>query len=362
MFRQIHLLIGEAKESIHLQTYIFDDDTTGTSVANALCSAAARGVKVYVLVDGYASQGLSKPFMQHMQDAGVHFRFFQPLLKSSNFYFGRRLHHKVLVVDEDKAIVCGSNIADRYNDLPDNKAWLDMGLFIHGGPVARQLADICAQLYDKKEKIFFRTRKYDDVEAPQCNCRLRIRRNDWVMGKHQIFRTYRELFNSAEKEIIIMCSYFLPGIQLRSRLSAAVRRGVKVKVILAGYSDIRIVKWAERYLYRWMLRHDIDIYEYQPTVLHAKVGIADGQFLTVGSYNVNDLSTLASVELNIDVKGEEFVQPVLEEMENIIRKDCITITPKKINIYSPSHLLQLVSFYILRAALKVSTFYFRRQD
>jgi len=92
-------LINRAEESIHLQTYIFGNDETGNMVADALMAAAKRKVNVYLLADGYASQSLSKKTMQAFAAAGVHFRFFEPLLKSKNFYFGRRLHHKIFVSD-----------------------------------------------------------------------------------------------------------------------------------------------------------------------------------------------------------------------------------------------------------------------
>lgn len=85
-------LINKATESIHLQTYIYEEDETGREVANALKAAAKRNVKVYLLVDGYASQALSKSFIADLENSGVQFRFFEPLLKSRHFYFGRRMH------------------------------------------------------------------------------------------------------------------------------------------------------------------------------------------------------------------------------------------------------------------------------
>ena len=92
-------LINKAQDTVHLQTYIYEADETGNTVADALIQAAGRNVAVYLLVDGYASQGLPTLFIDKLVDAGVHFRYFEPLLKSRNFYFGRRLHSKVLVVD-----------------------------------------------------------------------------------------------------------------------------------------------------------------------------------------------------------------------------------------------------------------------
>src|SRR5688572_17054216 len=106
-------LIEEAQETIHLQVYIFDGDETGQQVADALIAAAKRKVAVFVLVDGYASRSLDRALIERVRAAGVCFRFFEPLFKSSNFYFGRRLHHKIMVADAQHALIAGINISNR---------------------------------------------------------------------------------------------------------------------------------------------------------------------------------------------------------------------------------------------------------
>ncbi|MEJ0105932.1 MAG: phospholipase D-like domain-containing protein [Bacteroidota bacterium] len=138
-------LINQATESIHLQTYIFGDDETGREVADALKTAAKRNVQVHVLADGYASQAMSRHFINELKAAGIHFRFFEPLLKSKHFYFGRRLHHKVFVADAKSALVGGINIANRYNDMPGKPAWLDFALYDEG-EVAKELCVLCWKL------------------------------------------------------------------------------------------------------------------------------------------------------------------------------------------------------------------------
>ncbi|MCZ2460319.1 MAG: phospholipase D-like domain-containing protein, partial [Chitinophagales bacterium] len=122
-------LIGMAKDTIHLQVYIFDDDETGKKVAEALKTAVQRKVQVYLMADGYASQVMSQKFIDELRAAGIHFRLFEPVFRSKYFYFGRRLHHKVFVVDTRYALVGGLNISDRYNDMPGQPAWLDFALF-----------------------------------------------------------------------------------------------------------------------------------------------------------------------------------------------------------------------------------------
>lgn len=363
-FAVLKQLIENAKHTIHLQTYIYSADQTGLDIARALMNASRRNVRVYMLVDGYASQQLPKLFINKLTDCGIHFRFFEPLLKSDHFYFGRRLHHKVIAIDGEIGLVGGLNIADRYNDTPDERAWLDMAVMVNG-QIAANLSEICAQLWTKRGRWPFQSLKPQpqNILHKEGECLVRICRNDWVKGREEIWRSYYRLFKNARENITIMCSYFLPGSIFRRRLKLAVRRGVKVRVILAGLSDVKVAKHAERYLYRWMLRNHIEIYECQSTILHAKMAAVDGQLLTIGSYNINDISAYASIELNLEIKGSAFVQMVTQEMEEIIRKDCVQIDPStRINIFSLRHLIQLLSYYIIRIILKLSTFYFRKQE
>lgn len=360
-FSLLQKLINEARHTIHFQTYIFDEDETGVPVANALKEAAQRGVNVFLLLDGYASQSLSKEFVKELIDSGIRFRWFEPLLKSKNFYFGRRLHHKVVVIDSCKCVVGGMNISNRYNDLPDQPAWLDWALYVEGeiGPV---LENIC-----KQRMRYHRYKVSGEVKetiSTKEKCPVRVRVNDWVQNKRQISRSYLEMLRSAHSHIIIMSPYFLPGNELRRQMARAAKRGVKIKVILAGVSDIKIAKWAERYVYRWLLRNNIEIYEYQKSVLHGKMATYDSKWVTAGSYNVNNLSAYASVELNLDVDHAEHAKEVEQELTKIIDKDCVAITEE---VYKKNtHLLQKVSQWMsyegLRLLLFLTTFYFKQKE
>ena len=94
---------------------------------------------------------------------------------------------------------------------------------------------------------------------------------------------------------------------MRRLLTNAAKRGVKIKVITAGPSDIMLAKHAERWMYDWLLRNKIELYEYQPAILHAKVAVCDSEWITIGSYNLNNISAYASIELNLDVHNADFV-------------------------------------------------------
>lgn len=366
-FSRLKELIDKAEHSIHLQTYIFAADSTGNAVAEALMAAARRGVVVYLMADGYASRSLPKDFLQKLESAGVHFRFFEPLFRGDDFYFGRRLHHKVVVTDAKFALISGSNIADRYNDLPNQPAWFDLGLLIEGDSVL-ELYDICIKIWerDKTKRNVLRKKLLDifNYISAEDAVGVRVLQNDWVRRKLEIYFGYHKLFKEARKSITIVCSYFLPGISLRKRLSNAVKRGVDVNVILGSTSDVALTKHAERYLYKWMLRNGINVYEYLPTVLHAKAAVVDDEFLMVGSYNINDLSAQASVELNMLVKDNELAQELKSTIDTIIATKCVRINASSVSLrlFTLRQLWQFLCYHALRFTLTLGTFYFKQEE
>jgi len=365
-FKLLIDLINCSTHSVHLQTYIFDDDETGSLVAEAMINASHRNVRVYFIADGYASKVMSQSFINHFRAAGVYFKFFEPLFKSKHFYFGRRLHHKVVVVDGKHALVGGLNITNRYNDIQGNSAWLDFALYVQG-EAAVQLFGICADMWKPDTmEIIPLPKNIDDFldSLPEKEyCSVRVRRNDWVTNKIEIWRSYLELFNHANKSIMIICSYFLPGWELLTRLRKAVNRGVEVKIVLTGPTDVRIAKYAERYLYYWMLKNKIILYEYQPTVLHAKLAVTDSHWVNIGSYNINNISAHASIEINLEVRNKIFAEQVQSEIEKIIENDCILITNEnyrmRYNLFK--RFWHRLSYLVVQLILNLFTFYFKRE-
>lgn len=360
-------LIDEAEHAIHLQTYIFNADYTGTQVAEALMKAARRGVSVYLMADGYASRLLPLPFIKRLEEAGVNFRFFEPVFRSEHFYFGRRLHHKVAVFDNKYALVSGSNVADRYNDVGNIAAWYDMALFVEGDSVL-ELYEICTKIWerDPTKKNPLRKKLLDlfSYISREDAVGIKVLQNDWVRRKLEIYFAYQKLFKEARESITIVCSYFLPGLSLRNRLSKAVKRGVEVKVVLAGVSDVALTKQAERYLYNWFFRAGIQVYEYLPTVLHAKFAVVDGEFLNLGSYNINDLSAQASVELNLLVKDRGLAQEAEAEVQTLIETKCLRVNPAAyaFRYFSLKQLWRFLCYHALRMTLTIGTFYFKQEE
>jgi cardiolipin synthase len=362
-FQLLNRMINEAKCIIHFQFYIFDEDETGRFIADSLIKAAERNVKVYVLVDGFASQALSRELIGRLSAAGIHFQRFEPVFKSKHFYFGRRLHQKVVVVDGFHGLVGGMNISDRYNDMPEKPAWLDWAIYVEGN-TAKELATICSTRIKIRVAKFSQIERSFDLQTDQPNCEVRARENDWVHRKREIYKSYLEMFRNATHDIIIMSPYFLPGNEFRRNMRKAIKRGVRIKLVLAGVSDIFLSKHAERFVYRWLLKNKIEIYEYQKNVLHGKLATGDGEWVTVGSYNVNDLSAHASIELNLDVKNKPFAKQVEERLENLIKNECICITPEVYKNHTNlfNRIVQRFSYDFFRLVLFLFTFYFKQRE
>lgn len=360
-FEALEDLIRKAQHYLYLQVYILEADETGNRIRKALENAAARGVYVHVLVDGYASQNLPLNFVQSLVLSGVHFRFFEPLYRSRYFYFGRRLHHKVTVSDGRWALVGGLNISDRYNDTIDRSAWLDWAVLAEG-EVSAGLHNICAARALSAWRIHPSKLPRPPVfSLPETKVLVGIRVNDWVRRKNEITDCYLKMISRSVKDILIMSSYFFPGRKIRRQLVKAAQRGVRVRVVVAGHSDVKLAKQAERYMYRWMLKNRMEIYEYEKNVLHAKVAVCDGQHVTIGSYNLNEISERASVELNLEIADKNFALTVQHRLEEIISRDCQRITTYRIYPWW-SRALQQAAYQLIRFLLIIFTFYFRQRE
>jgi len=365
-FDLLENLIRQSRYYIHLQTYILSDDETGNRVVKALQQASQRGVKVFLVVDGYASQDLSTDFTESLTQSGISFSWFDPLLKSRHFYFGRRLHHKVLVVDGDQGVVGGINISDRYNDTVQATAWLDYAVYLRGEAVA-QLQTVCERRTILKGGIFKKKKVIHPIDTSRwpspADCFIGIRINDWVKRKKDITKSYLRMLNNAERKVTILSPYFIPGNAILQAMLRAAKRGVQIELILAGISDVQVAKQAERFIYQKLFVPNIAIFEYQAKILHGKVSTCDSQWVTIGSYNINNISAYASIELNVEIESSEFASKVTRELEHIRDQDCILISEEH---YHSTHgfvnKLRLgISYYFFRVVFFLTTFYFRQR-
>jgi len=329
-FELMENIIATAQQSIHLQVYIFEEDETGKLIANALKKAAKRGVKVFVVVDTFGSGSLSASFIKEMISSGIYFRRFSPFVFSKRLQMRRRLHRKVIVADGNVALIGGINIADKYKGTENQIPWLDFAVKLKGA-VCKDVFKICSRIWYKKlpQHILYDLKNFTTIDNEGGKISARIRQNDWIGKKYGISKSYKNAFRHAEKSITLVASYFLPGFQLRRMLRKASERGVHVNLILSEISDVPLTKYASCFLYDWLFRHKIHVYEYKQTVLHGKVAIVDNEWSTVGSYNLNHLSEYGSLELNVDILDKEFAHNFDEYLAQIMKNECKLIIPEE---------------------------------
>ncbi len=355
-FRTLEHSIDAAKEVIHFQTYIFEQDKIGNRIADSLIRAANRGVDVFLLVDAYGSKGLSIDFIKKIQAGGINFRFFSPLFSKESIYMGRRLHHKVVVVDRFAAIVGGINVGDRYHGSDKEPAWLDYAALIEGD-LCSGLSDLCSVIYEKD-----RSRKNNDQQENEPDnqkdeegvCLVRFTRNDWVRRRSEIDKSAFRAILTAKISIVIISSYFLPGYSYRRALKRARKRGVSVKVVVAGKSDMPFLLYAEKHMYGFFARKGIEIYEWNDSVLHGKAMMADNEWVSIGSYNLNYLSRYWSIELNAEIKDKDLAKAFDAHLNEIVSGTCTKIDSKVIKElgFFP-RFRNMLAYYIYRSVMKI---------
>jgi cardiolipin synthase len=288
------LAIEEAKRRVHLEVYSFSPSGVGARFVGALAAASRRGVKVTVVVDGWGSVRGARTVAAALREAGCAVRIYHRLLALLLGRFGRN-HRKVLVVDDEVAFLGGINIGDENVGEGARLGWADLALEIHGPQ--------CAHL-----GMMIRREPHRAVESSLSILLCGLG------GGWRLRRRYLRAFASARERIHVAHGYFLPDGGIVRAITAAARRGVHVRLLLAGESDVPFARAATRSLYRRLLAAGVHIHEWSGSVLHAKVATVDGRSLLVGSFNLDPFS-LANLEALVEVvdtgvvqQGERWIQ------------------------------------------------------
>jgi cardiolipin synthase A/B len=312
--------IGGSRRSIRLETYIFDDTTVGQTFRNALLQASARGVQVTLLVDAVGSLELPDSFWQPLREAGARVLWFNPI---SLKRIGYRDHRKILVIDDQEAIIGGFNVAKDYDGDGVHEGWRDLGLRVEGS-LANDLGESCDAMFARaglRHKRLQRLRRTGVSEATtEHNWRLLLT----GPGRgHQLIKRALAADLAGAREVNIASAYFLPAWRLRREMRRVPQRGGRVRLILAGKSDVNVSRYASRRLYQGLLRAGVQIYEYQPQILHAKLFILD-QVVYVGSANLDVRGLAINYEYLVRVRdedlaagGREIVRSMLEHCRRI---------------------------------------------
>ncbi|MCM0034219.1 MAG: cardiolipin synthase ClsB [Burkholderiaceae bacterium] len=371
LFPALCAAFDAATTSIHVEMYIFRLDIAGNQILHHLILAAKRGLKVRVLIDGFGSATEDEEIVRLLTDAGAHCRIYRPepkrfALKSFDLMRLRRLHRKIVVVDGLIGFVGGINIEDDYSTAdPDVRATdprYDFAVCATG--------PIVPDLVEALDLLWLRTRSWRPLHLKQLRTRLRYFKRyrassrlasqasktsetsqasstvppasssdisaevlantpasiraavilrDNLRYRRTIESAYLLHIASAKNEILIANAYFLPGGKLRRALIDAARRGVKVRLLLQGKIEYQMQYHATRWIYDLFLREDIEIYEYLPSFLHAKVAVIDGVSI-VGSSNLDPFSLLLAREANVLIDNAGFTAQLRQSLETAMTR------------------------------------------
>lgn len=272
--------IGLARSSIHLEVYAFSPTGVGARFAQALAAAAGRGVAVEVHIDGWGSARDGAAIVAALRASGCRARIHNRLRALLVGRLGRN-HRKVLLVDEQVAFVGGINIGDEYVDNTLRVGWADLALEIRG-PACARLARAIRRQPPLPAK--------EGAQIELCG----------LGGGWRLRRRYLDAFASARTRIALAHGYFLPDRGIIRAIVAAARRGVEVRLVLSGRSDVPFARAATKSVYRELLAAGVEIHEWTDSVMHAKVATVDGQRLLLGSFNLDPFS-LANLEALVTI-------------------------------------------------------------
>lgn len=371
--------IERARQWVHVETYIFEFANDALKVAEALERAAFRGVTVRLVLDGVGTPRVPQTWARRLTVAGVDWRVYAPLgvvglLIPSRW---RRLHRKLCVVDGVVGFCGGINLIDDLDDVVLGRLSaprLDFALQV-SGPLVTDMQDAMERLWWRLQAIRqARRREFrsawaalreglpalsgDEPLLPhpgEKNATAALLLRDNVRHRHDIERAYLKAIGEARHEIVIANAYFIPGRKLRRALTLAASRGVRVRLLLQGKYEHFLQYHAARPVYQWLLSAGIEIQEYAPSALHAKVAVVDGRWATVGSTNLDPLSLLLAREANVVTTHRGFTRDLRDRLDHLMRTagDAVSLS-KLLNRPWHQRMLDRVAFGVMRTVLFIT--------
>ncbi len=353
--------IGDARQEVHLESYIFEDDTTGRAVASALGDAAKRGVTVRVLVDGFGSRDFSGALMPALLEAGVQALIYRPEIARFQLrrHRLRRLHRKLATIDGRVAFVGGINVIDDLNTPHQTPPRYDYAVRVEGplvAPIRQALYRVWEiVVWARLQRRYWVSRTALEDRPPAGDQTAAFLVRDNLRHRRDIEDAYLEAIADAHEDILIANAYFLPGRRFRRALGDAAGRGVRVTILLQGRIEYRLLHYATQALYGKLLGAGIRIFEYRRSFLHAKVAVIDAHWSTVGSSNIDPFSLLLAREANVVVRDARFAGELRASLNKAMDEGAKELHPQLWRQLSWSaRLLRWLSYNLVRVALGIA--------
>ena len=355
--------IDSAYKEIHLETYIFANDETAKTIVAALVRARHRRVEVRVLVDGFGARDFTEELGPVLITAGCEVMVYRAEAPKLRFRRNRlrRLHRKLIVIDARIAFVGGINIIGDTSDTDPDFPRYDYAVAVEGAIVS-DIHDAVRHVW-RLVRWAYLGRRPDappvvTTEPRHCGpVRAAFLIRDNLTHRNDIENAYLAAIESARDEVLIACAYFLPGKRFRKTLMDAARRGVSVTLLLQSRGDHAVMRNAERLLYYELLPAGIRIVEYQSGFLHAKVGIADRRWATIGSSNIDPFSLLLSREANVVIEDAGFAEILRGRLHHAIESGGREVLSEDLKRRSWwSWLVSKAAYAFVRFAVSVSRY------
>jgi cardiolipin synthase len=321
--------IRAARRSINMEFYEFLDGSVVQEFLTALTARARAGVEVRVLVDALGSFGQRSSLFAPLKAAGGHMHWYHPIRPRTWPDFNNRSHRKVLVVDASVGFIGGAGIADHWlYASPAGPTWRDSVFQVEGPAVLGLVSTFAENWLEASGSILCGPAQFvphasessgderdDDLQSPSF-----VVLSTPKGGATQNHILFQALIQSAQRSICITTPYFLPDRSARAALIAAVRRGVDVRILVAGpHIDHKFIRHLSHNSSRRLLRAGARIFEYQPSMIHAKTMTVDGQWAVVGSTNFDHRSFALNDEVNLATLNPGLVVTLESDFEEDIR-------------------------------------------
>jgi cardiolipin synthase len=336
--------IRSARTRVWVESYIFLDDRAGQAVAEALMERAQAGVDVRVIADAVGSQTAPWPFFRELEEAGVRVHifhsFWEALWSLSAFrIINRRNHRKLVVIDDSVAYFGGMNLADTFQATdveppegrPASSGWRDVHIRLTG-PQQAEVAESFERSWRlaHKEEIQRRTRAYRLGKLAPGEESIQFFDSGPGLKHTRAGRIFIRVLKEARQSLTLSMAYFVPVGRVLRALLRAHRRGVFIRVVVPGESDVPVVQRASRWLYTKLIRRRFHIYERQFNMLHSKVMVIDDQWSIVGSCNLDARSLWLNLEFLAVIHSEKFAQALnaiaayeIERSRRITLRECL---------------------------------------
>jgi cardiolipin synthase len=307
--------IEQAHTLILLEFYWFDSDRTGQRFAEALERAAGRGVETVIIYDSFGSFDADRAQFERLKKAGVHVFEYNPIAPWRRHYglpnLLRRDHRKILVVDDRIGFTGGINLGDNW--APEEEGGRDYrdDMVRIEGPAARALGELVRSMWRKQGGAPLR--EIPDVSVAGTDA-VQVLGQNFILHQNAITHAYRKAIGLSRYRVWLRNSYFLPSGKICRALESAASRGIDVRVLVPGVSDVGLVTHATRSVYSRLLKAGVRIYEWQEQVLHAKSALVD-DWSTVGTFNLDHLSLMVNAEVNVGVMDGAFTAQMQRSFE-----------------------------------------------